>query len=49
MTEEETLKHFEHIANSLKNYEVTYIFNKYILYKTNNSTKFSIIGEINEA
>ena len=49
MTEEEALKHLEHIASSLKNYEVTYVFNKYILYKTNNSTKFSIIGEVNEA
>jgi hypothetical protein len=49
MTQEEALKHFQHIANSLKNHETTYIFNKYILYKPANSTKFSIIGDINEA
>jgi len=49
MNEIEALNHLIHIANTLKNNEVTYLFNKHILYKPVNSTQFSIIGELHNA
>lgn len=49
MSEADAIKHFEHIADTLKGHEVTYMFNKYILYKPADSIKFSVIGTLNEA
>jgi hypothetical protein len=49
MTPMDALKHFQHIAETLKTHKVTYMFNEDILYKPANSTEFSVIGKLNDA
>ena len=49
MTVAQTKEHFYNIAKSLKDKNVTYVYNNMIFYKSANSTSWSKIGNINNA
>ena len=49
MTPEETKQHLEHIAKTLKDKNVTYVFNNVILTKPKGLTMFGKAGNINNA
>ena len=49
MNPEETKEHFKHLASTLKDKNVTYVFNNVILMKPKGSSVFSKIGNINNA
>ena len=49
MSPEQTVEHFKHLANSLKDKNVTYLFNNVILKKPQGSSKFQKVGNLNNA
>jgi hypothetical protein len=49
MNVEQTAEHFKHISNTLKDKNVTYLYNNVILYKPAGSTKFEKMGNLNNS
>jgi hypothetical protein len=49
MNVQETSEHFKHISSSLKDKNVTYLYNNVILYKPAGSTKFKKLGNLNNS
>lgn len=49
MNVQETSEHFKHISSTLKDKNVTYLYNNTILYKPANSTKFKKLGNLNNS
>jgi hypothetical protein len=49
MNVQETAEHFKHISSTLKDKNVTYLYNNTILYKPAGSTKFKKLGNLNNS
>jgi len=49
MNVQETSEHFKHISSTLKDKNVTYLYNNTILYKPAGSTKFKKLGNLNNS